>query len=183
MTHFSGHVPVRHEWLRSQVNSATNTCQRDALTFLKSPTKCCSRELSFANVFSYQGSSHREGLESFNMPQPLPNQRGPAGSRSTVPRTASNTSQYSESARGSQPPQGGIFLPCCFAFLVGCRRVTWKERSTPRCCSAVIDLISGILTFSQLLMYYWSYETTGKLLKTLPLRNSSVDPSKPTYMR
>src|SRR2546423_14411276 len=24
-----------------------------------------------------------------------------------------------------------MFLPCCFAFLVGCRRVTWKARSTP----------------------------------------------------
>jgi hypothetical protein len=81
MTHFSDHVPVRHEWLPSQVNSPKNTCQRDALLFLKSPTKCCSRELSFANVFSYQGSSHREGLESFAMPQPLLNQRGPADSR------------------------------------------------------------------------------------------------------
>src|SRR3989440_10349308 len=56
-------------------------------------------------------------------PRP-PNQRGPASS-------ASNTSQYSESARRSQPPEGGMFLPCCFAFLVGCRRVTCKERSTP----------------------------------------------------
>src|SRR6266849_7604124 len=51
--------------------------------------------------------------------------------RHTVPRTASNTSQYSGSARGSQPPEGGIFLPCCFAFLVGCRRVTRKAKSTP----------------------------------------------------
>jgi hypothetical protein len=24
-----------------------------------------------------------------------------------------------------------MFLPCCFAFLVGCRRVTWKAKSTP----------------------------------------------------
>jgi hypothetical protein len=47
------------------------------------------------------------------------------------PTAASNTSQYSESARGSQPPEGGIFLPCCFAFLVGCRRVTRKAKSTP----------------------------------------------------
>ena len=39
--------------------------------------------------------------------------------RHTVPQTASNTSQYSGSARGSQPPEGGIFLPCCFAFLAG----------------------------------------------------------------
>jgi hypothetical protein len=65
------------------------------------------------------------------MPQTPLNQRGPADSRHTVPRTASNTSQYSESARGSQPPEGGIFLPCCFAFLVGCRRVTRKAKSTP----------------------------------------------------
>ncbi len=45
------------------------------------------------------------------MPQ-TPKQRGPADS-------ASNTSQYSGSAQGSQPPEGGIFLPCCFAFLAG----------------------------------------------------------------
>ena len=51
--------------------------------------------------------------------------------RHTVPRTASHTSQYSGSAWGSQPPEGGIFLPCCFALLVGCRQVTWKARSTP----------------------------------------------------
>src|SRR6266566_9336870 len=56
-------------------------------------------------------------------PRP-PNQRGPADS-------ASNISQYSGSAWGSQPPTGGKLLPCCFAFLVGCRRATWKTRSTP----------------------------------------------------
>ena len=56
-------------------------------------------------------------------PRP-PNQRGPASS-------ASNTSQYSGSAWGSQPPAGGMLLPCCFAFLVGCRRVTRKAKSTP----------------------------------------------------
>ena len=43
-------------------------------------------------------------------PRP-PKQRGPADS-------ASNTSQYSGSGRGSQPPEGGILLPCCFALLV-----------------------------------------------------------------
>ena len=48
-----------------------------------------------------------------------------------VPRTASNTSQYSGSAWGSQPPEGGMFLSCCFAFLAGCCRVTRKARSTP----------------------------------------------------
>ena len=46
------------------------------------------------------------------------------------PTAASTTSQYNWSARGSQPPEGGIFLPCCFAFLAGCRRVTCKARST-----------------------------------------------------
>ncbi len=47
------------------------------------------------------------------------------------PTAASNTSQYSGSVRGSQPPEGGIFLPCCFALLFGCFRVTCKARSTP----------------------------------------------------
>jgi hypothetical protein len=50
--------------------------------------------------------------------------------RHTVPRTASNISQYSARAWGSQTPEGGIFLPCCFAFLVGCRRVMRKAKST-----------------------------------------------------
>ena len=58
------------------------------------------------------------------MPQTPLNQRGPAAS-------ASNTSQYSGSAWGSQPPEGGMFLPCCFAFLAGCCRVTRKVKSTP----------------------------------------------------
>src|SRR6266571_7836665 len=58
------------------------------------------------------------------MPQPLLNQRGPAAS-------ASNTSQYSGRAWGSQSPESGMFLPCCFAFLAGCRRVTRKARNTP----------------------------------------------------
>jgi hypothetical protein len=58
------------------------------------------------------------------MPQTPLNQRGPASS-------ASNTSQYSGSGRGSQPPEGGKLLPCCFAFLIGCRRVTRKAKSTP----------------------------------------------------
>jgi hypothetical protein len=40
-------------------------------------------------------------------------QRGPAAS-------ASNTYQYSGRAWGSQPPESGMFLPCCFACLVGC---------------------------------------------------------------
>ena len=57
------------------------------------------------------------------MPQTPLNQRGPASS-------ASNTSQYSGSDGGSQPPAGGMFLPCCFAFLVGCCRVTRKAKST-----------------------------------------------------
>ena len=52
------------------------------------------------------------------------NQRGSADS-------ASNTSQYSGSGGGSQPPTGGKLLPCCFAFLVGCRWVTCKARNTP----------------------------------------------------
>src|SRR6266566_5830162 len=44
-------------------------------------------------------------------PFPRPSkQRGPASS-------ASNTSQYSRSAWGSQPPEGSMFLPFCFAFL------------------------------------------------------------------
>jgi DNA-binding XRE family transcriptional regulator len=47
------------------------------------------------------------------------------------PAAASNTSQYSRNAWGSQPPPGGMFLPCCFALLAGCRRVTCKARSTP----------------------------------------------------
>ncbi len=58
------------------------------------------------------------------MPQPLLNQRGPAAS-------ASNTSQYSGRAWGSQPPESGMFLPCCFAFLAGYRLVTRKARNTP----------------------------------------------------
>ena len=41
-------------------------------------------------------------------------------------------SQYSGGARGSQPPEGSIFLPCCFAFVIGCCRATWKAKSTPR---------------------------------------------------
>ncbi len=58
-------------------------------------------------------------------PFPRPsNERGPADS-------ASNTSQYSVSAWGSQPPEGGMFLPCCFAFMVECRWATWKTKSTP----------------------------------------------------
>jgi hypothetical protein len=24
-----------------------------------------------------------------------------------------------------------MLLPCCFAFLIGCRRATWKAKSTP----------------------------------------------------
>src|SRR5215469_17347754 len=46
------------------------------------------------------------------------------------PTAASNTSQLSRSARGSQPPEGGMFLPSCFALLAGCCRVTCKARST-----------------------------------------------------
>src|SRR2546430_9599427 len=61
---------------------------------------------------------------SFSPSPTPPTQWGPAD-------IASNTSQYSGSAWGSQPPAGGKFLPCCFALLVGCRRVTRKERSTP----------------------------------------------------
>ncbi len=45
--------------------------------------------------------------------------------------SASNTPQYSGSAWGSQPPEGGMFLPCYFAFLAGCRRATRKAKSTP----------------------------------------------------
>src|SRR5260370_2485846 len=56
-------------------------------------------------------------------PRP-PKQRGPASS-------ASNIYQYSGSGRGSQPRAGGKFLPFCFPLLAGCRRVTWKARSTP----------------------------------------------------
>jgi hypothetical protein len=58
------------------------------------------------------------------MPQTPLDQRRPASSES-------NTSQYSRSDGGSHLPEGGIFLPCCFAFLVGRCRVTWKARSTP----------------------------------------------------
>src|SRR5437899_6304331 len=58
------------------------------------------------------------------MPQTSLKQRGSVSS-------ASNTPQYSGSAWGSQPPKGGMFLPCYFAFPVECRRVTRKARSTP----------------------------------------------------
>ena len=58
------------------------------------------------------------------MPQTPLNQRGPASS-------ASNTSQYSGSARENQPPAGGMFLPCCFALLTACHWVTRKVKSTP----------------------------------------------------
>ncbi len=76
-------------------------------------------------------------------PRP-PKQRGPADS-------ASNTSQYSGSGRGSQPPTGGKLLPCYFAFMVGCRRATWKVKSTPMAlgrpcssCSASIGLTLSV---------------------------------------
>ncbi len=58
------------------------------------------------------------------MPQTPLKQRGSVSS-------ASNTPQYSGSAWGSQPPEGGMFLPCYFAFLAGCRRATRKAKSTP----------------------------------------------------
>src|SRR5271157_5713554 len=76
--------------------------------FLRSPEMCyATRDEVTGRVWSHLLS-----------PRPS-HQRGPALS-------ASNTSQYSGSARGSQPPEGGMFLPCCFAFLAGCRRVTRK---------------------------------------------------------
>jgi hypothetical protein len=59
------------------------------------------------------------------MPQTLHNQRGPADSR------IQHLYQYSGSAGGSHPPEGGILLPCCFAFLAGCLRVARKAKSTP----------------------------------------------------
>jgi hypothetical protein len=64
--------------------------------------------------------------------------RGRVWSRSPLPRPStergpasivSNTSQYSGSDGGSQPPEGGKFLPCYFAFLAGCPRVRRKAWS------------------------------------------------------
>src|SRR6266702_41732 len=55
--------------------------------------------------------------------------------RYTVPWTASNTSQYSGSGRGSQPPEGGMLLR-----IPG--RVTRKSKSTPnRFLSSLIQTI------------------------------------------
>ncbi len=131
MTHFSGHVPVRHERLRSQVNSAKNTCQRDALTFLKSPTKCCSRELSFTNVLSYPRMKLEGASGVFRHAPDPPISVDPPTAAAPSPGLRPTLLSIARVPGGSQPPEGGIFLPCCFAFLVGCRRVTRKAKSTP----------------------------------------------------
>jgi hypothetical protein len=68
-------------------------------------------------------------LESFALPQPL-HLAWTSSERHTIPRLRLNPFQYSESARGSQPPYGGIFLPNYFSSLVGRCRIMWKARST-----------------------------------------------------
>ncbi len=80
----------------------------------------------------------------FLLASDLPPERGRADICHTVPQTASNTSQCSGSAWGSQPPEGGILLPFashCWTqsgahhppdgVCVRCCRVTRQAKSMP----------------------------------------------------
>src|SRR5215472_10734286 len=95
------------------------SCSSDVLDGLEETASLCARD-----VLSYQGCALQGESGVFRHAPDPPFSVDP-------PTAASNTSQDSMSAWGSQPPEGGKLLPCCFALLAGCRRVTRKARSTP----------------------------------------------------